>query len=157
MSLARKLKRRDVIPQSTAKKLYAQGQLQGVRNMEQGTREKLTEAYNMGFNEASAKAHVWMAIMSIAVLHSKFGWGEKRAKQFSEELEKLTDAVNKGEVSTVEIIEELSTTGKMKFLLKSKVDDGAGHDYIVDWRDQIEEERKRRAERDKRAGDSKCS
>jgi hypothetical protein len=91
------------------------------------------------------------------VLHSKFGWGEKRAKQFSEELEKLTDAVNKGEVSTVEIIEELSTTAKMKFLLKSKVDDGAGHDYIVDWRDQIEEERKRRAERDKRAGDSECS
>jgi hypothetical protein len=45
----------------------------------------------------------------------------------------------------------------MKFLLKSKVDDGAGHDYIVDWRDQIEEERKRRAERDKRAGDSECS
>jgi hypothetical protein len=87
-----------------------------------------------------------MAIMSVAVLHSKFGFGEKRAKQFSEELERLTDAVNKGEVSTVEIIEELSTTGKMKFLLKSKVDDGAGHEYLVDWRDQIEEEKKRRDE-----------
>jgi hypothetical protein len=36
----------------------------------------------------------------------------------------------------------------MKFLLKSKVDDGAGHDYIVDWRDQIAEERKRRAEKE---------
>ena len=156
MSLARKLKRKDVIPQSTARKLYAQGQMQGVRNMEQGTKEKLTEAYNIGFNEASLKAHVFISIIAVSVLHDKFGFGKDRAKRFAEFLDERTGLVNSGELSMSEIVGELADE-KLGFLLESQVDDGHGHTWKVDWKKMIAEDAERReknAERDKRNGEA---
>jgi hypothetical protein len=156
MSLARKLKRKDVIPQSTARKLYAQGQMQGVRNMEQGTKEKLTEAYNIGFNEASLKAHVFISIIAVSVLHDKFGFGKDRAKKFSEYLDERTGLVNSGELSMSDIVGELADE-KLGFLLESQVDDGAGHVWKVDWKKMIAEDAERRgknAERGKRNGEA---
>ena len=58
MSLARKLKRRDVISKSEQQRLIAQGQLRGVQKMQAETEARLTEAYNMGFEDASLKAQI---------------------------------------------------------------------------------------------------
>lgn len=145
MSLARKMKRRDVIPQSTAKKLYAQGQLKGVRTMTKETEARLSRAYDMGkeagFEEASMKAQIYMIIFGIAVLHDEFGFGKDRAKKFAEKLQELTKTVNAGEVKTTEIVEALAKENNMEFLLESQVDDGYGNTHTVDWRELIERDK----------------
>jgi hypothetical protein len=142
MSLARKLKRKDVIPQATARKLYAQGQLKGVQTMTRETEERLSKAYDRGkeagFEEASMKAQIYMIIFGIAVLHDEFGFGKDRAKRFAEKLQELTRAVNAGEVKTTEIVEALAKENGMAFLMKSEVDDGDGNTHVVDWQELID-------------------
>jgi hypothetical protein len=147
LSLARKMKRRDVIPASRQRQLLAQGQLMGVKTMEKGTREKLSEAYNIGFREAAIKAQACTSILAVAVLHDNFGFGATRAKKFAEELKRLTNDVNSGYVSTVEIVETLANE-KLDFVLDSEVDDGEGRTYKMDWRKLIAE---KKAEREKNA------
>ena len=148
MSLARKLKRRDVISKSEQQRLIAQGQLRGVQKMTAETEARLTEAYNIGFNEASMKAHVFIAIIAVSILHDKWGFGKDRAKQFCEMLDERTGLVNSGELSMTDIVGELSNE-KLGFLLESQVDDGAGHVYKVDWKKMIAEDAERRAKSDK--------
>jgi hypothetical protein len=140
MSLARKLKRKDVISKSEQQRLIAQGQLRGVQKMQAETEARLTEAYNMGFEDASLKAQIYMVIFSIAVLHDEFGFGEKRAKQFAEKLQELTQIVNAGTVKTTEIVEALAKENHMEFLLETQVDDANGVTHTVDWNELIEQE-----------------
>lgn len=142
MSLARKLKRRDVISKSEQQRLIAQGQLRGVQKMQAETEARLTEAYNMGFEDASLKAQVYMVIFSIAVLHDEFGFGEKRAKQFAKKLQELTQIVNAGTVKTTEIVEALAKENHMEFLLETQVDDANGVTHTVDWNELIEQEKR---------------
>jgi hypothetical protein len=144
MSLARKMKRRDVISKSEQQRWMAQGQLKGVQTMTRETEARLTEAYNIGFNEASMKAHVFIATIAVSVLHDKFGFGKDRAKKFSEYLDERTGLVNSGKLSMVDIVGELANE-KLGFLLESQVDDGAGHIYKVDWRKMVAEEAERQA------------
>ena len=141
MGLARKLKRKDVISQSEKQRLIAQGQLRGVQKMTAETEARLTEAYNIGFNEASLKAHVFISIVAVSVLHDKFGFGKDRAKKFSEYLDERTGLVNSGELSMADIVGELADE-KLGFLLESQVDDGAGHVWKVDWKKMIAAERR---------------
>jgi hypothetical protein len=150
MGLARRMKRKDVISKSEQQRLLAQGQLRGVEIMTAETEKKLREAYDIGFNEASLKAHVFISIIAVSVLHDKFGFGKDRAKRFAEFLDERTGLVNSGELSMSEIVGELADE-KLGFLLESQVDDGAGHVWKVDWRKMIQEEAERReknAERD---------
>ena len=142
MSLARKLKRKDVISKSEQQRLIAQGQLRGVQKMQAETEARLTEAYNMGFEDASLKAQVYMVIFSIAVLHDEFGFGEKKAKQFAEKLQELTQVVNAGTVKTTEIVEALAKENHMEFLLETQVDDANGVTHTVDWNELIEQEKR---------------
>jgi hypothetical protein len=142
MSLARKLKRKDVISKSEQQRLIAQGQLRGVQKMQAETEARLTEAYNMGFEDASLKAQIYMVIFSIAVLHDEFGFGEKRAKQFAEKLQELTQIVNAGTVKTTEIVEALAKENHMEFLLETQVDDANGVTHTVDWNELIEQEKR---------------
>jgi hypothetical protein len=142
MSLARKLKRKDVISKSEQQRLIAQGQLRGVQKMQAETEARLTEAYNMGFDDASLKAQIYMIIFSIAVLHDEFGFGEKRAKQFAEKLQELTQIVNAGTVKTTEIVEALAKENHMEFLLETQVDDANGVTHTVDWNELIEQEKR---------------
>lgn len=142
MSLARKLKRRDVISKSEQQRLIAQGQLRGVQKMQAETEARLTEAYNMGFEDASLKAQIYMVIFGIAVLHDEFGFGEKRAKQFAEKLQELTQIVNAGKVKTTEIVEALAKENHMEFLLETQVDDANGVTHTVDWNELIEQEKR---------------
>lgn len=142
MSLARKLKRKDVISKSEQQRLIAQGQLRGVQKMQAETEARLTEAYNMGFEDASLKAQIYMVIFSIAVLHDEFGFGEKRAKQFAEKLQELTQVVNAGKVKTTEIVEALAKENHMEFLLETQVDDANGVTHTVDWNELIEQEKR---------------
>jgi hypothetical protein len=142
MSLARKLKRKDVISKSEQQRLIAQGQLRGVQKMQAETEARLTEAYNMGFEDASLKAQIYMIIFSIAVLHDEFGFGEKRAKQFAEKLQELTQIVNAGTVKTTEIVEALAKENHMEFLLETQVDDANGVTHTVDWNELIEQEKR---------------
>lgn len=144
MSLARKLKRRDVISKSEQQRLIAQGQLRGVQKMTAETEARLTEAYNIGFNEASLKAHVFISIIAVSILHDKWGFGKDRAKKFCEYLDERTGEVNAGRLSMTDIIGELANE-KLGFLLESQVDDGKGHSYKVDWKKMIAEEAERRA------------
>ena len=145
MSLARKLKRKDVISQSERKRLIAQGQLRGVQTMTRETEARLSKAYDMGvedgFEQASMKAQIYMIIFGIAVLHDEFGFGKKRAKRFAAKLQELTKVVNAGEVKTTEIVEALAKENHMKFLLESQVDDGYGNTHTVDWRELIERDK----------------
>ena len=142
MSLARKLKRKDVISKSEQQRLIAQGQLRGVQKMQAETEARLTEAYNMGFEDASLKAQIYMVIFSIAVLHDEFGFGEKRAKQFAEKLQELTQIVNAGTVKTTAIVEALAKENHMEFLLETQVDDANGVTHTVDWNELIEQEKR---------------
>lgn len=142
MSLARKMKRKDVISKSEQQRLIAQGQLRGVQKMQAETETRLTEAYNMGFEDASLKAQIYMVIFSIAVLHDEFGFGEKRAKQFVEKLQELTQIVNAGTVKTTEIVEALAKENHMEFLLETQVDDANGVTHTVDWNELIEQEKR---------------
>jgi hypothetical protein len=142
MSLARKMKRKDVISKSEQQRLIAQGQLRGVQKMQAETEARLTEAYNMGFEDASLKAQVYMVIFSIAVLHDEFGFGGKRAKQFAEKLQELTQVVNAGTVKTTEIVEALAKENHMEFLLETQVDDANGVTHTVDWNELIEQEKR---------------
>ena len=142
MSLARKLKRKDVISKSEQQRLIAQGQLRGVQKMQAETEARLTEAYNMGFEDASLKAQIYMVIFSIAVLHDEFGFGEKRAKQFAEKLQELTQVVNAGTVKTTEIVEALAKENHMEFLFETQVDDANGVTHTVDWNELIEQEKR---------------
>lgn len=142
MSLARKLKRKDVISKSEQQRLIAQGQLRGVQKMQAETEARLTEAYNMGFDDASLKAQIYMVIFSIAVLHDEFGFGEKRAKQFAKKLQELTQIVNAGTVKTTEIVEALAKENHMEFLLETQVDDANGVTHTVDWNELIEQEKR---------------
>jgi hypothetical protein len=144
------MKRKDVISKSEQKRLLAQGQLRGVEIMTAETEKKLREAYDIGFNEASLKAHVFISIIAVSVLHDKFGFGKDRAKRFAEFLDERTGLVNSGELSMSEIVGELADE-KLGFLLESQVDDGAGHVWKVDWKKMIREDAERReknAERD---------
>lgn len=143
MGLARKLKRKDVISQSEKQRLIAQGQLRGVQKMTAETEARLTEAYNIGFNEASLKAHVFISIIAVSILHDKWGFGKDRAKKFCEYLDERTGEVNAGRLSMTDIIGELANE-KLGFLLESQVDDGKGHYYKVDWKKMIAEEAERR-------------
>ncbi len=149
MSLARKMKRKDVISQSEKKRLIAQGQLRGVQKMTAETEARLSKAYDMGvedgFEQASMKAQIYMIIFGIAVLHDEFGFGKDRAKRFAEKLQGLTKAVNAGEVKTTEIVEALAKENHMDFLMKSEVDDGDGNTHTIDWSELIAEEKRRMA------------
>ena len=107
MSLARKMKRRDVIPEAKIKHIMAQGQLRGVRLMEKGTTDRLSEAYDIGFNEAETKATISVTVLAVAVLHDKFGFGKDRAKRFAEALSSLMDDVNAERVKISEIMQTL--------------------------------------------------
>ena len=122
--------------------MIAQGQLRGVQKMQAETEARLTEAYNMGFDDASLKAQIYMVIFSIAVLHDEFGFGEKRAKQFAEKLQELTQIVNAGTVKTTEIVEALAKENHMEFLLETQVDDANGVTHTVDWNELIEQEKR---------------
>lgn len=152
MSLARKLKRKDVISKSEQQRLIAQGQLRGVQTMTRETEARLSKAYDMGvedgFEQASMKAQIYMIIFGIAVLHDEFGFGKDRAKRFAEKLQELTKAVNAGEVKTTEIVEALAKENHMDFLMESQVDDGDGNTHVIDWQELID------AERDKRNGEA---
>lgn len=138
MGLARKIRRKDVIPASRQRALIAQGQLRGVQTMTRETEARLSEAYARGkaagFEESAMKAQVYMIIFAIAVLHDDFGFGKTRAQRFADGLKALTKVVNSGEVQTSEIVEALVKENKMDFLAISEVDDGNGNTHTVDWR-----------------------
>ena len=111
MSLARKLKRKNVVPVSVQRKIHAQGQLQGVSNMVRETEAKLQEAYDMGFDEASAKAHMAVTVLAIAALRDTFGFGKIRAKRFADKLVELSSAVHEGYVEIPDILQALVDEG----------------------------------------------
>lgn len=147
LSLARKMKRRDVIPASRQKQLIAQGQLIGVKNTLQGANERVSEAYDAGhkagFNQASIQAHAFLEVIMLAVLHDEFGFGKQRAEKFAKAFEKLTIEVNAGRVSVVEIAETL-VDEKFDFILKMQVGDNDGHIHTIDWQKMIDDERAKR-------------
>ena len=134
MSIARKLRRKDVIPQSTQKKLMAAGQRRGVVSMMDNTEKKLKEAYQVGFEEASTKAHISMTICALAVLHDKFDFGHIKAKRFADELCELTDSVNKGYVSIADLVEML-VQERFKFLQEITIEDGKANKITVNVED----------------------
>lgn len=140
MSLSRKMKRRDVIPEAKRKHLLAQGQLKGVNIMQKETEARLTEAYEIGFNEASTKAHVVIPILAISALHDEFGFGEARAKRFAERLEVLMEALNAGEIQIGEIMSTL-VEEKIKFIEKVQVEDGAGNHIVIKLDDILKQEK----------------
>jgi hypothetical protein len=124
------MKRRDVIPEAKRKHLMAQGQLKGVSIMQKETEARLTEAYEIGFNEASTKAHVIIPILAISALHDMFGFGEARAKRFAERLEVLMGAINAGEIQLSEIVSTLIEE-KITFIRDVDIEDGQGNHIVI--------------------------
>lgn len=129
-SLARRMARKDIIPKSTRQKVYERGMRRGVANVQAQTKDALTDAYNRGFDEANMKAHIFMAVCAMAVLHDKFGFGKDRGKRFIAELENLTDSVNRGYVKTGELMQMLVDDG-LDFCGTAMVDDGHGRSIKV--------------------------
>ena len=130
MGLARRLKRRDVIPIASQKKLMAQGQLQGVAIMHKETERHLKEAYDVGFNEANYKAHARMMILAVAVLHDVFGFGKIKAKRFADAVDSLSADVNAGLVSIPEIMQTL-VEEKIDICKSVCVEDGNGKTITI--------------------------
>lgn len=130
MSLARKMKRQNIVNRAELDDAYKRGVNRGVQRMVENTEKAISEAYDRGFNDASMKAHVYMAIMAVAVLHDKFGFGKERARRFSDALGELTDSVNQGFVSTRDVMQMLVDDG-LDFCSKVSVDDGKGNSYYA--------------------------
>lgn len=131
MGLARKMARRDVIPESVKKEWYEKGVRAGVESVREQVTEQLRKAYDQGFVEAKVKAHISMTVTAIAVLHDKHGWGKTRAKRFADEMDELTECVNKGLVTTTDLMQMLVDDG-LDFCGKATVDDGNGKTYLLD-------------------------
>ena len=132
MSLARKMKRRDVIPASRIRQIYQQGQLKGVDTMVKGTTEKLQEAYDRGFNEASQKAHIAMTLLAIAALRDTEGFGNKKLKRFADRLAELSEGVNAGEFDLQDIVSELRDKEHISFLSDVVyIEDGNGEKNVI--------------------------
>lgn len=132
MSLARKMKRRDVIPASKIRHIYAQGQLKGVDTMVKGTTEKLQEAYDRGFNEASQKAHIAMTLLAIAALRDTEGFGNKKLKRFADRLAELSEGVNAGVFNFQEIVGALRDEEHISFLSDVVyIEDGNGEKNVI--------------------------
>ena len=132
MSLARKMKRRDVIPASRIRQIYQQGQLKGVDTMVKGTTEKLQEAYDRGFNEASQKAHIAMTLLAIAALRDTEGFGNKKLKRFADRLAELSEGVNAGVFNFQEIVSELRDEEHISFLSDVVyIEDGNGEKNVI--------------------------
>lgn len=142
MSVARKMKRRDVIPASKIRHIYAQGQLKGVDNMVKGTTQKLQEAYDRGFDEASRKAHVAMTLLAIAALRDVAGYGNDRLKRFADRLAELSGGVNAGVFSLQEIVSELRDTERISFLQDIVyIEDGMGEKNVIRIDEMIKEDK----------------
>lgn len=132
MSLARKMKRRDVIPASRIRQIYQQGQLKGVDTMVKGTTEKLQEAYDRGFNEASQKAHIAMTLLAIAALRDTEGFGNKKLKRFADRLAELSEGVNAGVFNFQEIVGALRDEEHISFLSDVVyIEDGNGEKNVI--------------------------
>ena len=132
MSLARKMKRRDVIPASRIRQIYQQGQLKGVDTMVKGTTEKLQEAYDRGFNEASQKAHIAMTLLAIAALRDTEGFGNKKLKRFADRLAELSEGVNAGVFNFQEIVGALKDEEHISFLSDVVyIEDGNGEKNVI--------------------------
>ena len=131
MGLARKMARRDVIPESVKREWYEKGVRAGVESVRQQVTEQLRKAYDQGFTEAKVKAHISMTVSAVAVLHDKFGYGEVRAKRFADALDDLTESVNQGYVTTTDLMQML-VDDKLSFCSKVEVDDGNGKKYVLD-------------------------
>lgn len=140
MGIARRMKRKDVIPKATQAKIYMQGAKNCAANMVEGTREQLSVAYNRGMTEGKVRTQMTAAILSVAVLHDRFGFGKKRAQEFADALSELTGAINSNEVALDEVVEALADEG-LDFLLQGEVEDGAGQKWIYDWTKKIQERR----------------
>ena len=91
MSLARKMARRDVVPESVKREWYEKGVRAGVKSVKKQVAEELDKAYDKGFTDAKIKAHISMTVTAIAILHDKFGFGKTRAKRFADEMDNMTD------------------------------------------------------------------
>jgi hypothetical protein len=147
LSLARKMKRRDVIPASRQRHLLAQGQLMGVKNTLHSANERVSEAYDVGhkagFNQASIQAHAFLEVIMLAVLRDEFGFGKQRAEKFAKAFEKLTIEVNAGRVAIAEIAETLIDE-KFDFILEMQVGDNDGHIHSIDWQRMIDDEKSKR-------------
>lgn len=131
MGLARKMARRDVIPESVKREWYEKGVRAGVESVREQVTEQLRKAYDQGFTEAKVKAHISMTVSAVAVLHDKHGWGKVRAKRFADELDELSECVSKGLVTTTDLMQMLVDDG-LDFCSKATVDDGNGKTYLLD-------------------------
>ena len=126
------MKRRDVIPASKIRHIYAQGQLKGVDTMVKGTTEKLQEAYDRGFNEASQKAHIAMTLLAIAALRDTEGFGNKKLKRFADRLAELSEGVNAGVFNFQEIVGALRDEEHISFLSDVVyIEDGNGEKNVI--------------------------
>ena len=131
MSLARKLARRDVIPESVKREWYERGCRAGVESVRQQTREQLSTMYDQGFTAGMVKSHCRLPLCAVAVLHDKFGFGKARAQRFADELNKLTEEVAEGYVSEPELMQMLVDDG-LDCCSRIVVEDKDGKRYGLD-------------------------
>ena len=131
MSLARKLARRYVVPESVKREWYDKGVHAGAASMLKHTEKQLSDAYGQGFTEGKIKSQLATAVAAVVVLHDKFGFGKVRAKKFADYLENMTDSVARGDVKTTELMQMLVDEG-LDFCSEATVEDTDGQTWKVD-------------------------
>ena len=100
--------------------------------MVKGTTEKLQEAYDRGFNEASQKAHIAMTLLAIAALRDTEGFGNKKLKRFADRLAELSEGVNAGVFNFQEIVGALKDEEHISFLSDVVyIEDGNGEKNVI--------------------------
>ena len=137
MSLARKLARRDVVPESVKREWYDKGVHAGVASMLQHTEKQLSDAYGQGFTEGKIKSQLSTAVAAVVVLHDKFGFGKVRAKKFADYLENMTDSVARGDVKTTELMQMLVDDG-LDFCSEAVIEDADGQTWKVDLKQVVD-------------------
>lgn len=130
-SIARRIARKDVVPESVKREWYDKGVHAGVANMLKHTDKQLLDAYGQGFTEGKIKSQLATAVAAVVVLHDKFGFGKVRAKKFADYLENMTDSVARGDVKTTELMQMLVDDG-LDFCGEAIVEDTDGQTWKVD-------------------------
>jgi hypothetical protein len=111
--------------------------------MVKGTADKLKEAYDKGFNEASQKAHIVMTLLAIAALRTTEGFGNKKLKRFADKLAELSECVNAGEFNLQDIVTELRDKEKISFLSDVVyIEDGNGKQNVIRIDELLKEDKK---------------
>ena len=75
-SMARRIARKDVVPESVKREWYDKGVHAGVASMLEHTEKQLSDAYGQGFTEGKIKSQLATAVAAVVVLHDKFGFGK---------------------------------------------------------------------------------